>query len=628
MLNAMRKNAGSWMIKVLLGAIVVVFIFWGVGSFREQRGGRVALVNGQTITYDEYLKTYNAMIENLKLRFGDNLNSDLIKMLNVRAEALNEMINRKLLAEEAARSNFQVSKNELVSAIRSLEVFQRNGSFDTRLYRRVLEHHKRTPEKFEALQKETMLIDKLRTFIYNTVKVSDPETLEWYQWNRASVNIEFALFEPENYKNINPETEAVQAHFQNHEASYKTQPMIKVRYLRFEPHEYKSKVALIDQEAIDYFEENPQEFIVPKTVEARHILIKVQPDADAETVEQKRKKAEDIMIMAKEGKDFAQLAITYSEGPGKTGGGYLGAFSKEDMIKPFSDRAFSMAPGDISEPIRTQFGWHIIKVENVNEETRKTFSEAEPDIRKKLIATYAEHMAYNAAESVYDASFEEDDLRQIADSKNLTLLTTDFFTKTGPETNIAQSSQFASVAFNLESMEISEVQKLGSDYYILQAIEKMPEKIPEFADVEDKVRADLITKQQHEIANKDAEKLLSQLKSQTLTSEENNNVPRFISTGFFKRFDIIPEIGDEKNIAEVVFQLSKNNPFPENVINGNKGYYVIRFKERKTPGIEGFEGEKSEIKETLRRQKQAKTFNALVTQLRNNGDISIKDGFL
>jgi peptidyl-prolyl cis-trans isomerase D len=105
----MRQQAGNWLIKVLLGAIVIVFIFWGVGSFRAQRGGRVALVNGDQITLDEHRETYNNLIEQLRERFGNNLNEDMIKMLQVKKQALNQLIDKKLLVQEARRFKFRVS---------------------------------------------------------------------------------------------------------------------------------------------------------------------------------------------------------------------------------------------------------------------------------------------------------------------------------------------------------------------------------------------------------------------------------------------------------------------------------------------------------------------------------------
>ena len=628
MLNTMRKNAGSWMIKVLLLAIVIVFVFWGVGSFRDDQGGRIALVNGYTISYDDYQKAYNIMMKNLEQRFGKNLNDDLLKMLNVKEEALNQLINNRLLSEEARRLNFDVTKEELTTAIKNIDAFQSNGSFDNRRYQFLLQNLRTTPAEFEASHKESMLIDKLRSFIENSVKVSDEEILEWYRWNNTSVDIEYTVFEPKAYQNFNPTEEDIKGYYEDHKTAYKTDPMVKVRYIHFKPNDYREKVTVTDSEVSDYFQENPEEYVIPKTIEVNHILLKLQPDEEPEVVEEKRKKAEEIMAMAKSGEDFAKLAQDYSEGPSKANGGYLGEYKKEDLVKPFADKAFSMQTGDISEPVRTQFGWHIIKVDKVNPESKKSFDEVKQDIHNQLIDKKVQSMAYNMAEDVYDESFQIEDLTQIADDRKLKLVTSDFFSREGPKTGVLDRKDFAEVAFGLEEMEISEVVSLDGGYYILQLLEKMPEKIQPLEDIEANVKKDLIRQLSEEAAQKEAEKMLAELKKQPNDTADPNSDKVFKATGLFKRYDPIPDIGNERDISEAAFLLSEDHPFPEKVLKGADGYYIIRFKERKAPDDSGLENEKTEIRKRLVSQKQIKTFNSLVTQLRSNSEISIKADFL
>ena len=358
-------------------------------------------------------------------------------------------------------------------------------------------------------------------------------------------------------------------------------------------------------------------------------MIKVDQDADPEATEAAKKKAQDVLKMAGEGEDFAKLAEKHSACPSKDRGGYLGAFKKEAMVKPFADKAFSMKAGDISEPVRTRFGWHIIKVEKVNEESALSFNEAEKKIRKILIAERAKIPAYDEAEAVYDNSFEGDDLRQIAEKRNLNILTTDFFTGKGPKKGILNRAEFASVAFNLAVIEISDILDLGDGYCILQVTEKIPAKIPELEDVKEKVGDDLIKEKQDKNALNDADQFLSALKkgeSMVQECKKYNLTP--IATGLFKRNDSIPDIGFEREIAEAAFKLSNEKKMPYDVIKGGKGYYVIRFKERIEPDSEGFEREKEKIKEKLLQQKEFKTFDAFLSQIKNKSEISIEDGFL
>jgi peptidyl-prolyl cis-trans isomerase D len=629
MLRFMRQQAGNWLIKVLLGAIVIVFIFWGVGSFRAQRGGRVALINGDQITLDEYREAYNNLIERLRNRFGNNLNEDMIKMLRVKEQALNQLIDNKLLVQEARRFKFRVSNKELAHAIMQIEAFQRAGVFDNRMYQNVLSRLRMTPEEFEIAQREAMLIERVTDLITNSVKVSDSEVKEWINWAHASVNIDFVRFDSNKYKDIKPSSEEIKAFYEKHKENYKTDSMVKVRYLHFAPDSYRSEVSISEEELQGYFNENQEEFNTPKTVEARHILLKVDQNAAPEDIEKARKKALDILKMAREGKKFDKLAKEYSEGPTRDRGGYLGAFKREAMVRPFADKAFSMKAGEISEPVRTRFGWHIINVEKVNEASSLSFDQAKKKIQKKLIEDKAKNLAYDEAEAISDVSFEGDDLLNSAKQRNLKILTTDFFTKKGPEKGIKNRAKFASIAFNLSVMEITDIQEFEDGYYILQMIEKIPEKIPELKQVEEKVRVDLIQEKQEAKAKEDATTFLADLKSgKSMITESKpfNLTPT--TTGFFKRNDSIPKIGSDREVSKAAFQLTPEKKLPEKPIKGTKGYYVIQLRDRKTPEFDEIDKEKTFVKQKLLKQKKTRVFDAFLAQIRSNSEITIKEGFL
>ncbi|MBW1941179.1 MAG: SurA N-terminal domain-containing protein [Deltaproteobacteria bacterium] len=233
MLKLMREKASSLLIKILLGAIVVVFVFWGVGSFRSQKSGNVALVNDQPITVEEYRQSYNNLMERVRRRFGNNLNDEMIKMLQLKKQAIDLLINQKLLLQEADKLNFRVSDAELSDSIKKIAAFQIDGAFDSKRYNDVLNRNRLTPEAFEAMQRESLLMDKVRSFIAGSVKVSDQEVSEWYKWDNALVNIDFVVFGPENYKDMTPSAEEIKKFFDAHKAEYKTEPRVKVRYLHF-----------------------------------------------------------------------------------------------------------------------------------------------------------------------------------------------------------------------------------------------------------------------------------------------------------------------------------------------------------------------------------------------------------
>jgi peptidyl-prolyl cis-trans isomerase D len=131
MLNVMRKHAGSWMIKVILFAIVIVFVFWGVGSFRSREASKVATVNGEIIGVSDFRRVYNNLVEQYRQRFGSSFNDGMIEMLQVKKQALDQLIDRAILLQEAEKLDFQVSDVEVAESIRNTPIFRTTGRLTT-----------------------------------------------------------------------------------------------------------------------------------------------------------------------------------------------------------------------------------------------------------------------------------------------------------------------------------------------------------------------------------------------------------------------------------------------------------------------------------------------------------------
>lgn len=344
MLSFMREKAGSWFIKIILFAIVVVFVLWGVGSFNESRRNEVASVNGELIAQDEYRQAYNNYIENLRRQFRDNLTPEIIEKLQVKQQVINGLISQKLMLQEAKKLNLRVSDQELVETIQGIEAFKTAGSFDNNRYKAIMNQIRMTPEVFEERHREDMLIDKLKSMINGGIHVSEGEARQWYEFNNATVNIAFVLFSPEAYKNIEPSDEDLKTFFDENKASYKTETMVKIRYLQFEPENYKEKVIIEPADISDYYESFTDEFRTEKTVEARHILLKVAQSAPEATVENARQKALTILKEARDGKDFAELAKKYSDDSSKNQGGSWAPLNGMPWSNRFPTKRFPWKP--------------------------------------------------------------------------------------------------------------------------------------------------------------------------------------------------------------------------------------------------------------------------------------------
>lgn len=629
MLRIMRKNASSLAIKIVFTIIVIVFIFWGVGSFQESQANRVALVNGEPISVESYRNAYNSYVENIKEQYGGNLSQDVLEMFQVPKQVISSLVTKELLLQEADKMKIRVTDEELAGAIQSMSAFQSSGVFNNEQYIYVLNRNDLTPEVFEVDQRDSMQINKLYAFVTSGIKVTDGEILDWYEWINASADLDYVLFDPDSIHDIEPTEEELSSYFESNEENYRTQPRVKVQYMVFRPENYTDQVEISDEDIQNYYDMNTSEFETEKTVEARHILLSVDEDASQDVVEEKRKKAEEILEMAKNGTDFAELAKEYSEGSTRETGGLLGEFKKGDMVEPFSDAAFSMAEGDISEPVRTQFGWHLIKVEKIHDASVSPLEDVSDQIRDELVKEYSQEIAYDAADAAFDQALADDDFEKTATDLGLTLQSTDYFTQDGPAVGISDPAMFAQAAFELAGTEISDVLTIDGNYYIMQKTGDIPSEIPELADVIDRVESDLIVQMQDEQAQREAEEFLSAVKaSGSMESASKASGLEMENSGLFKRSSSIPGIGYESEIIQAAFLLSDENKIADQVFKGSGGYYVIELKAREAPTTEALDDQKDTIKTQLMSQKQQIVFDDWLNKLKAESEIIVEEGYL
>lgn len=631
MLNVMRKNAQSWLIKIILGAIVIVFVFWGVGSFTNSKATRVAEVNGELISVEAYRTAYNNMVEQYRQRFGGQLSEEMLEMLNLKRQVIDQLVNQSVLIQEAERQKLRVTNEELAESISKIPAFQSNGVFDSRLYRNLLTRLRLTPEEFEQNQRHQLLVQKVSELVVSSAVVGPEEVRQWYDWEHAGVDLSYVLVDPARYTDVSADEAELTAYFEENKERYKTAPQVKVRYVLFSPADYDDQVTLEDGEVEDYFTANPDEFREEKTVEARHILLKVPADADAETVEKRRQEAADIAAKAKAGEDFAELAKTYSEGPTKDSGGNLGAFKRGTMVKPFADVAFSLEAGEIGEPVKTQFGWHVIKVEKVNPEKVDDLAAATPKIEKKLREQKAKSLAFDTAESLYENVFTAEDFTKVAGERGLTLVSSDFFEQNkGPSANIPSKRKFAQAAFGLPENEVSEILDLDTAYAILQLMEKKAAEVPALDAVKDRVDGDLVKQKREEKAKGVAEAILAAAKAEGRSLETAAQAEGFSvkQTGVFKRNDSIPEIGQERDLAKAAFDLSVEKPLGETAIKGAKGYYLIALRAREAADADGFGEQEAQIRQRLLQQKQSEVYEQWLADAKARSEIVLEDEFV
>jgi len=191
MLELMRKHAKSWMMKVILGLIIVVFIFY-FGSTSGDRGAEaIVKINGKTISYADFHKKYSNLYDTYRQYFGGNLPEEFLKKLDLKQQTLDSLINEVIIVNKATELGITADDDEVRNSIMQYPAFQRDGAFDERLYQQVLRHNKLTPEDFEKNQKQAIVASKLEALIKGGAQVSDQELFDIYSLQNGKINVDF-----------------------------------------------------------------------------------------------------------------------------------------------------------------------------------------------------------------------------------------------------------------------------------------------------------------------------------------------------------------------------------------------------------------------------------------------------
>ena len=614
MLQLLRNKAQSTFIQIIVVIIALVFIFWGVGT--NMMGSREAalVVNGEEISFQQFQQAYDRAYQRLSDQFGGNVPKGIAETLGIKQQVINQLIQTSLLRQGAGEMGLVISGEEIQDIIKEMVQFQENGSFSLEQYKAVLASNRLAPSKFESSMQYDKLSETAAREISNFVTVATNFEVENIF---SQVNRKVAL----NYVKISPSefTEQVEINdnilsdwFETVKEQYKTEPQLKLRYLAFTYDSVGKKIEIDDTKIEEYYQTNLNSYKVAEQRHARHILFKAE-ESDPDGIHtEKSDKAAEILELAQEGADFAELAKEYSEGPSKNSGGDLGFFEQGSMVPVFDIAVFSMKPGDISEVIKTRFGYHIILLEEVKPATTRELKEVRESIIGTLQKKEAENIAFQMANSAYEGIIGAGSLENYTkDNLQAEIIKTDFFTRSKPPKIIADDPEFINKSFALNKGELSSLIKGQSGYAIFYAEDITEPAFPPFSDVKDRLQKDYKKIKSEEMAKKTAEDLLADIRSgkelKTVASERELEI---------KASEYLSQKTQEQNgdfpaeLLSQAFLLSSPSPFPEEPGQVEDNYYIYSFLDSQTPELPEESDEIEQLKKNLVQFKQQQLLSA------------------
>jgi peptidyl-prolyl cis-trans isomerase D len=633
MLRILREHASSWMLKAILILVAVTFISWGGYSFfRERKVTYVAKVDDVTIESREFGDAFQNAVKQYRDALGSSFSEKMIEELGLKEKILYGLIDKILILREAKRLGLSVPDDELREAIESIPAFQFNGQFDRRTYERFLRLNRMTPEEFEQSQRENLLISKVVNLIKtNEGKVSDEEVLDIYLFENERIDLTFVKVAPDSFKNqIQANDIELKDYYEKHREEFRIPAFVQVQYLLFRLSDFESKIQVSPDEIKRYYDSRKEAFKIPKQIRVRNILIKADPQGPPDQWEAKKKKAEEILEIAKKTKDFGSVAKKYSEAENASKGGDLGWVQKGMLGEQIESILSSMKAGELTGVLPGRDGFLIFKVEEVKEEKQKPFEEVKEQIFQTLKKEKAKAEASRKADDAFYSLFRSRDLEGYARENNVPIKTTGLFKEGDDIPEIGRNPLFYSSAFSLKVGEISPVVDIPPNYYVLKEVSKKDSRVPSLDEVKEEVRKKVIEIKAEAQARQVAEDVLNQIR----TGKSMKEVARekgypLVETGFFTRTaGVVPKIGPSREFMGILASLTEKNPIPKEVIRTKDGYFVVRLSGHEPADQSKFQSVKKNLEKRLSYQKQEEAFQNWLSQLRSKAKIDINQDFL
>lgn len=518
MLTAIREGSKGWISGIIIGLIVLTFALWGISSYLE--GGDqapVATVNGDEIDAVSYQNELSRQRQLLSSRFGSSLTPEMLESLGIQQRVLDSLIESRLLSQYTRDRNYRLSDDQLARRIRENELFQTDGAFDPARYEQLLLSNGMTPQGFELMERQNGINGQLAEAIADSAFVVDSELDRLVALQNQSREVQYAVIPGDLFVDeFEVAEEDIRAEYDDNIEAYNSPARMKVEYLDLSVGAIAADYSPTEDEIAQTYERIKGRLKTAEVRKASHILISVAGDADETTRAGARERAESILQQIRSGEDFAALAESNSDDPGSAAqGGDLGVVNRGQMVQPFEDAVFGMTEGEVVGPVETQFGFHVIKLTELEPEQQQTLEQAREEVIEEARNAAAEVQFNDLVEPFNNAIFEQPDtLAPAADATGLTVQVSDWFTRDDGE-GIAAEPAVRAAAFGADVLDEglnSSAVELGFDRLVAVRKLEFEEAAPRpFEDVREEILASLRLERSMEKAVQQAEAAISDL---------------------------------------------------------------------------------------------------------------------
>lgn len=628
MLRNIKENSSGLTAKIILGLIVISFVFWGVGSSIMTIGNNdAASVNDGKITITDFNQALQTERNKMTSQFGDNIGTEYFESENFKRGVMNRLIMAELQKQEAEKFDYDVSSKQIKDYIEAAPALQIDGKFSKEAYASFLGSVNKSPEMMQREISKGLKSDALPQMLQSSAFVLDSEIKTQYKLSKQKRDFSYVEVSASDFiGKVEVSEKEIEDYYNEFSQDYMTEEQVSVNYIELSTVDLISDIEVTDDEIATQYELKKSGLTNPEKRKAAHILLSVNGNE-----EEVRTKIENIAKRISDGEDFATVAKEVSEDPGSAErGGDLGWVAKGDMVKPFEDKLFSMQPGEISGPVLSDFGYHLIKLEEIKEAEIPPLDEIKDTLVDEIKQEKASEDFLTKADELATFIVDSDNVLELAaENAGLNVQTTELFTRRGG-LGAAANQNFIKMAFSdavKSDDETSEMVDMGENHIAYMHInEHKVSVLKPLADVSESIK-----------------KKITEEKALDKAREETESQLKLVNSGDKTLQDLAVELGksvvEEKEVerigSKLPFNLVKNifalkfdaeNIKSEFVESTANSFAIVELHAVTNADVSTIsEDDKTNISGQLQRSVSNSEVGSIVEELRSDATVSINE---
>jgi peptidyl-prolyl cis-trans isomerase D len=620
-----KKFVLGGLLILICAAMVIAFVPGGIGSELTGTPGKgvVAKVDGGDITADDVRQTARQMLQQQMPQGGANA-SMLLPFFAQRAAE--QLITRQALLSEANRMGLRVTPEEVKDELehgRYAATFFPGGSFIGQTeYENMLQQYNLTPAKFEDSISKDILLTKLQALVSGSTSVSDTEMHDAFVKQNTKVKFDYAVLKQDDIKKgLHPTDVELEAYYGSHKASYANSipEKRKVKYALVETAKSEAGVQVTPDDLRSYYDAHREEYRVPEQVKVSHILIKTPlPGADGKVdekgVAEAQRRAEDLLKQVKGGGNFEDLAKKYSEDPGSAKqGGSLGWIGRGQTVPEFEKTAFSLPKGQISDLVKSSYGFHIIRLDDKQDAHMKSLDEVKSTIEPILKHQKGLQLAQKKADDLLKQARAQG-LDAAAAAQGIPVVTTDFFSRKDMLPGLGPANQFMDAVFTAEDKAPPDVAPASQGIAVFQLLGIKPPSTPTFQEIRSKIEQEFLNERSSVLLSQKVQELSDRAKAEHDLKRAAKELGATLKTSDLVAPDgQVPDIGSMSGQASVAFNMKPGDI--SGPVNSGSDAAVLQLLESQQPSESDYASKRDQIRDSLVQGKQQERFGLFVSDL-------------